>query len=47
MPPLAGGAMSLFGAPGLPITLGLICLGLVVASALALRGGLNSRRAVG
>lgn len=32
MPPLAGAAMSLIGAPGLPITLGLICLGLAIAS---------------
>lgn len=33
MPPLSGGAMALLGAPGLPLTLGLICLALALASA--------------
>ncbi|CAM5651199.1 hypothetical protein MAUB1S_11289 [Mycolicibacterium aubagnense] len=47
MPPLAGGAMALFGAPGLPVTLGLICVVLMIASLVALRGGLNSRHRVG
>lgn len=47
MPPLAGGAMSLFGAAGLPATLGVICLVLMVASVVAMRGGLNSRHRVG
>lgn len=47
LPPLAGGAMTLFGAPGLPVTLGAICLVLVIASVVALHGGLNSRHRVG
>ncbi|RVB61329.1 MFS transporter, partial [Mesorhizobium sp. M7A.F.Ca.CA.002.04.1.1] len=32
VPPLAGGAMDVMGAGGLPITLGLLCLALAIAS---------------
>jgi fucose permease len=32
VPPIAGGAMDLIGAPGLPLTLGIMCLLLVVLS---------------
>ncbi|RVD47657.1 MFS transporter, partial [Mesorhizobium sp. M7A.F.Ca.ET.027.03.2.1] len=32
VPPLAGGAMDVMGARGLPITLGLMCLALAIAS---------------
>jgi MFS family permease len=37
VPPLAGAAMDVFGAPGLPITLGLMCLALALLSAARLR----------
>jgi fucose permease len=33
VPPAAGAAMDFLGAPGLPVTLGLLCLVLVIASA--------------
>ena len=37
VPPAAGAAMDLVGAQGLPITLGLICLALAIASAVRRR----------
>ena len=37
VPPLAGGAMDVLGAGGLPITLGAICLALAVATVLRRR----------
>ena len=37
VPPAAGAAMDLVGAQGLPITLGLICLALAIASAMRRR----------
>jgi len=40
MPPLSGGVMALIGAPGLPLTLGLMCsvLGVATAAAMARAG---------
>lgn len=35
MPPLAGGAMALVGAPGLMLTLGVLCSALALATAIA------------
>jgi hypothetical protein len=36
MPPLSGGIMALIGAQGLPLTLGLVCAALGVATAAAI-----------
>ena len=41
VPPAAGAAMDLLGAPGLPVTLGLLCLVLAIASAVRGAGGLS------
>ena len=43
VPPAAGTAMDLLGAPGLPVTLGLLCLVLAIASAAADASGLSRK----
>ncbi|OQM77498.1 MFS transporter [Manganibacter manganicus] len=42
LPPLTGAAMELFGAPGLPLVMGAMCVALVLAS-IVRRPGLNGR----